>query len=103
MTWEDCEMAGVKQMGGSYDNSGTIAGYQYGIEIYGATGTVTNSGSVTTTATSGIGVELMDGGTVNNDLGGKIAGGYRGLGVEIYGGAGIVTNSGSITATANSG
>jgi hypothetical protein len=68
--------------------SGTITGDDYGVEIYGGTGTVTNAGLI---VASGICVELLDGGTVTNDQDARIAGGS--VGVYIDNAVGIVGNA----------
>ena len=60
-------------------------------------GTVTNSGTITGTATSGMGVGAESGGTVDNESGGTISG--ANAGVFIASGAGSVTNAGGIYAT----
>ena len=62
-------MAGIKQKGGTVNNptGGTITGYNYGVEIYGLAGTVTNNGTIGATGAKGIGVELLDGGSVTKD------------------------------------
>lgn len=116
---------GVRFMGGGrVDNSGLIGGNSGSVYIYGATGTVTNSGTIAGTGNDSIslldaavvlctggtvinsgtivgtgawkGVHLLLGGGVDND-GGLITGAH--FGVDITGGAGAVTNSGTIAAT----
>jgi collagen type I/II/III/V/XI/XXIV/XXVII alpha len=89
--------------GGSVTNSGTgtIFGGIGGIDIAGAAGTVTNTGSIVTTTLDGNGVELDQGGTVTNTGNGNIYGDYTG--VFINGGIGVVTNSGDIGAIGLSG
>lgn len=91
-------MSGHKQKGGTFKNTGTIIGYLYGVEIYGGAGAVTNSGKIEATASSGNGVELLDGGSVNNAATGYIGVGGRGIkyAVEISHAAGTVTNAGVI-------
>ncbi|HLY58458.1 MAG TPA: hypothetical protein VKS60_23045, partial [Stellaceae bacterium] len=73
----------VDATSGNAVNSGTSSAY-----------TLINEGTVETTATSGIGIDLKDGGSVTNNLGGTIYGVYGG--VAIYGGGGTVVNDGSI-------
>jgi hypothetical protein len=92
--------------GGVVNNLGTIAAYRNGIDVMGATGTVTNSGTLDSSATkivagvpAGIydGVYLAAGGTVTNLSGGVIFGGIGGIAVA--GGSGIVSNDGDIHVT----
>ena len=87
--------------GGSVNNqtNGIISGGWNGVEIDGATGSVTNAGSIR--GTNNIGVFLTVGGSVNNLTNGIIQGGN--YGVSITGGTGYVTNTGSITGTTNDG
>ena len=84
------------QGGGSVTNSGTIqsgnSGVSFGVEVRGAAGTVTNSGSII--ATGYAGVALLAGGSVTNS--GTIRGGNS-FGVDVQGAAGTVSNSGTIT------
>lgn len=84
--------------GGSVTNSGTgtIFGGTGGIDIAGASGTVTNTGSILTTTLQGNGVALENGGTVTNSGSGSLYGDFSG--VSIYGGIGLVTNSATIGA-----
>jgi len=121
-------MAGiVLKSGGTIDNSTTISGYAYGVEIYGGTGTVVNSGYITASAAGGYGVILRDGGSVTNEFGGYIAGNTavallgggsvtndfgasiessdqsgNAVAVSITGAAGTVSNSGLIGASSSS-
>ena len=78
--------------GGNVDNtaSGLIKGY-LGVYIGTAAGTVTNAGTIDSTAASSYGVRLNAGGSIDNT--GLIEGFY---GVQISGTAGTVTNSGRI-------
>ena len=81
-------------LGGAVTNQsgGVISGFQ-GIYIKGGPGTVTNAGTITTTA--GAGVFLLDGGSVTNEVGGVIN--SHGPSVTILG-AGTIVNAGSLTA-----
>jgi hypothetical protein len=108
-------MAGIKlTTGGTVTNpfGKTITGYNYGVEIYGGTGAVTNKGTIAATAKYSRGVILEDGGTVTNS--GLITGGGEGVRLEaggvvinqaggtidnvyILGGTGAVKNAGKIT------
>ncbi|HEV8678629.1 MAG TPA: Hint domain-containing protein, partial [Stellaceae bacterium] len=85
--------------GGTIDNAaGTalIAGYDNGVYITGAAGTVSNAGTIEATGTSGRGVYLTAGGSVTNTGTGLIEGGLYGIGI---GTAGTVANSGTILGT----
>lgn len=64
-------------------------------------GLVTNTGTITDTATGGIGVGAQLGGTVTNQKGGKISG--ASAGVFVASGVGSVTNAGQILASAPTG
>jgi len=92
--------------GGSISNTGTISGYQNGVDITTGLGTVTNSGTLESSPTvivSGApgnvyeGVYLAAGGSVTNTYSGVIFGGIGG--VYITGGSGTVTNAGDIHTT----
>jgi hypothetical protein len=88
---------GVQFVDGTVTNIGTnaaIHGARQGVNITGAAGTVSNSGSIT--AVSGDGIRLGAGGTVVNLAGGTIGGT---AGVYATGGAGTVTNAGTINGT----
>ncbi|MGO8914209.1 MAG: beta strand repeat-containing protein, partial [Bradyrhizobium sp.] len=61
----------------------------------GASGTVTNSGSIISASASGAGVGLGSGGSITNNSGGSISGG--GFGVFATGASGTLSNSGSIS------
>jgi hypothetical protein len=77
---------------GPITNSGLITGNTFGIDIASGLGSIVNSGSIESSA--GTGILLAHGGSVANsgDIGGST------FGVAIIGAAGEVTNSGSITA-----
>ena len=84
--------------GGTITNlgGGTITGGSNGVYVNtGASGTVTNTGSINSTGTAGAGVDLGGGGTVTNNSGGVITG--VGFGVFTAGAVANVTNSGSIS------
>ncbi len=85
---------------GSVSNAAdkSIIGSNFGVEffIYGA-GSVTNSGTVRATATSGIGVSLRSGGTATNNAGGLMQGGNTGA--ALYGTAAVLANFGTIAGT----
>jgi collagen type I/II/III/V/XI/XXIV/XXVII alpha len=92
--------------GGSISNTGTISGYQNGVDITSGLGVVTNSGTLESSPTvivSGSpgnvyeGVYLAGGGSVTNTDTGVIFGGIGG--VYIIGGSGTVTNAGDIHTT----
>jgi hypothetical protein len=68
--------------------NGIITGGWNGVEIDGAIGSVVNAGSIT--GTTGIGVYLSDGGSVDNLTSGIITGGSYGV---------QITNAGSIIGT----
>ena len=101
--------------GGSVANAGVSSAAGFGIAVYGAAGTVTNSGTISggvgvfTSGTSGAianygtisgtrndGVVLGAGGTVTNAAGATIFGGSNGVYAKT-GAAGSVTNSGNIS------
>ncbi len=88
--------------GGSVVNNvgGSVSGSSFGVFITGAIGTVTNTGSVTSTKYGAI--ELVKGGSVTNSAGGSIIGGSAGIYVQA-GGTGTVTNSGIVTAASATG
>ncbi|MCX7383331.1 MAG: Hint domain-containing protein [Alphaproteobacteria bacterium] len=109
--------------GASVTNSGTISGASFGIYAadVGAPGLIVNTGTIAATSGLGSGIGLarggtvqnggtitgagfygailFDGGSVNNDAGGLIAGNKSGVGFRL--GAGTVTNFGTITALPN--
>lgn len=89
--------------GGVVINLGTISAYRNGIDVTGAAGTVTNSGTLDSSAikieatplpNTYNGVYLAVGGIVTNLSGGVIFGGFDGIDVES--GTGIVSNDGDI-------
>ena len=79
--------------GGSVSNAAgaSIVGYNAGIVISGAPGTVSNAGSIGATGISDWGVDLTAGGSVSNAAGGTISGAL--VGVYIGGAAGTVSNA----------
>ena len=103
---------------GTVDNSGSIIGIDYGVDlalggtvvnnaganitarravvIGGASGVVSNSGSIA--GTTSVGVRLLAGGQVTNAASGSISGP---VGVAIYSAAGTVTNNGTISGTSH--
>ncbi|SHM81545.1 beta strand repeat-containing protein [Bradyrhizobium lablabi] len=84
--------------GGSVTNSAgaSIKGGSVGVYVgLGASGTATNSGSISAANASGAGVDLAGGGSITNNLGGSISGG--GFGVFTNGALGTLNNSGSIS------
>ncbi len=87
--------------GGRVSNgaSGEIAGGFDGIYVVGGIGTISNSGTIEGTGTSGNGVGLGAGGSVGNT--GLIEG--PGYGAQITGGIGTISNSGTIKGTGTSG
>jgi hypothetical protein len=99
---------GTTEIGGTVTSPLTITSTgaveaSSGDAIYGngsAAWTVVNSGTVETTGTTGSGINLRAGGSVDNTGTGLIDG-YRG--VYILGTAGTVTNSGTILGTASYG
>ncbi|MBV9825088.1 MAG: hypothetical protein JO001_05380, partial [Alphaproteobacteria bacterium] len=83
--------------GGTVTNSaGTIAGFDYAVEITRGTGTVTNYGLLSNTAAYKPAVYLLSGGLIANQPGGTIAGG-----LYIKSAVGTITNLGTISATVN--
>ncbi|MDR3473758.1 MAG: Ig-like domain-containing protein [Devosia sp.] len=111
----------VTKAGGTVVNDGTIAAVSYhgvdlvvggsitnaaGAYIYGgssgvyvgtgASGTITNAGLISASATSGAGADLEDGGSLTNETTGVIKGVADG--VFMTGGASTTTNMGSISA-----
>jgi Hint domain len=89
--------------GGVVNNLGTISAYRNGIDVMGATGTVTNSGTLDSSAikieatplpNTYDGVYLAVGGTVTNLSGGAIYGGFDGI--DVQSGNGIISNDGDI-------
>jgi hypothetical protein len=84
--------------GGSVTNSAgaSIKGGSIGVYVgTGASGTVTNSGSINAANASGAGIDLAGGGSITNNSGGSISGG--GFGVFTTGAFGTLANSGSIS------
>jgi outer membrane autotransporter protein len=85
--------------GGSVDNEGgIIGGGQYGVQIGGDMGYVTNTSIISGNSRDGVG--LWDGGTVDNE-GGIIEGSFNG--VDITGNTGTVINAGWIIGTNRAG
>ncbi|WP_158929145.1 Hint domain-containing protein [Acidisphaera sp. S103] len=90
--------------GGTVSNAtgGTIASYSFGVQIFNASGTVANAGSIADAEyRNGAGIQLDDGGLVTNNLGGRITSEW--MGVQIYGSVtddvdGTVINHGTILA-----
>lgn len=95
--------------GGAYVQ-GTISGSADGVAISGGIGTVVNVGTIQATATSGVGVGLYSGGSVNNSVfqplprgagfPGVIEGGASAAAVRITGGRGTVFNGSTLGAGA---
>jgi hypothetical protein len=84
--------------GGSVTNSagGSIKGGNIGVYAgTGASGTVTNSGSIDAANASGAGIDLAGGGSITNNSGGSISG--TAFGVFSSGALATVSNSGSIS------
>ena len=75
-------------------NNGTLLGGDTGVLLFEAGSSLTNSKSIS--GASNIGVELFNGGTVVNQVGGTISG--QQSGIDIENNAGTVTNAGTITA-----
>ncbi len=89
--------------GGSVNNvGGTIIGSAYGIDIAGAAGSVTNSGSIAANVSSGgAAVLLLSGGTVSNALNSTIS--SNGYSVLLVNGGGAVVNAGVVASYAQGG
>ena len=86
-------------LGGVITNAAgaSISSVNNGIYVkYRASGTVTNSGTVSASGTGGAGIDLADGGAVTNNSTGTISG--NAFGVFVTGAAGAVTNKGGISA-----
>jgi hypothetical protein len=84
-------------------NAGTITGFgpgAFGVEIVPASGTVTNSGTITGDV-FGVGVLIRAGGTVTNGANGVIEGGLEGIRNNIA--TATIVNNGTIRATAAGG
>ena len=84
--------------GGSVTNSAgaSIRGGSIGVYVgTGASGTVTNSGSISAASASGAGVDLAGGGSITNNSGASISG--AAFGVFTSGVPGTLSNSGSIS------
>jgi hypothetical protein len=79
--------------------TGAISGLGTAVFFSNTAGTLGNSGSITTTATAGTGVDMEGGGVVANSSSGVITGGasYGGDGIFVTGGAAAITNYGQIT------
>jgi hypothetical protein len=76
-------------------SGGIIDGYQGGVRIGGAAGTLTNEGLITASGTAADAVNLLSGGAVTNALHATIAG-YA----AVFGSAGVtVTNAGALSGT----
>jgi hypothetical protein len=76
--------------GGKVTNAGAISAkgsFGFGVAVGGGTGTVTNSGSI---GGGELAVDLISGGTVNNQAEGTISGGY--WGIYVVGGGGTIKN-----------
>jgi hypothetical protein len=78
-------------------NTGTIIGGRYGLDL--TAGSVVNAGSISSTSADSTGIVLSSGGSVTNAVGGVISG--VGYGVKISGAAGTVENAGTIAGTSN--
>jgi hypothetical protein len=92
--------------GGSITNSGVIAGFYNGVDISSGVSSITNTGTIDSSALEAVinpnnhqydGIYLGGGGSVTNSGTGTIFGGVGGI--DIAGGTGTVTNSGSIVTT----
>ena len=87
--------------GGTLTNAstGVISGGEDAVFVYGAAGTITNSGTISSSFDDGIG--LFDGGSVINNAGGVIktptSGGYGPAAIYIPAGSASVVNHGSIS------
>ncbi len=92
--------------GGSLDNSGTAALIegQYGVQIRGTAGTITNAGTIE--GTNGRAIYLTQGGSVDNSgtaaLIRSLGTAGSNYGVEIFNAAGAVTNDGTILGSGGS-
>ena len=91
--------------GGTIENlvsTAAIDGEQWGVEVEGAAGFVSNLGSVEASASSGLGADLSAGGTIVNGLtagsAALISGGYDGVRIsaDVPGGGADVQNDGTI-------
>jgi hypothetical protein len=92
--------------GGSITNSGVIAGLYNGVDISSGVASVTNTGTIDSSAVKAVsspnnheyvGIYLGGGGSVTNSGTGTIFGGVGGI--DIAGGTGTVANTGSIVTT----
>lgn len=98
---------GVALLGGggvANQTGGSITGINSGVYVGGgkaATNLVTNAGTITGTATEGVGVILRSGGTVTNESSGSIRG--VAFGVFLAGGTSSLINVGGIYGSAASG
>ena len=84
--------------GGNVTNASgaALVGYTGGIYVGpNVAGTITNSGSISQTATSGYGIELLFGGIVTNSAGASISG--TAFGVLVKGGPATLTTAGTIS------
>jgi hypothetical protein len=91
--------AGIELVkGGSVTNTAgaSIKGGSNGVYVgTGASGTVTNSGSINAANASGAGIDFAGGGSITNNSGGSISGGA--FGIFSTGAFGTLANSGSIS------
>jgi hypothetical protein len=83
----------VLKTGGTENNTGTIAGNAYGVEIYGGTGTVLNGGYITAASSAGYGALLKNGGSITNEVGGYIGGNTA---VSFLDGGSVTNASGAV-------